>query len=82
MTSSSTCSTWAQSGRRRAEGRDRGTVDLKWTATVVDLVFGSNFELRALAEVYTSGDAQQKFVQDFVAAWTKVMNLDRFDLGR
>ena len=68
--------------RRRAEGRDRGTGDLKWTATVVDLVFGSNSQLRALAEVYASGDAQQKFVQDFVAAWTKVMNLDRFDLGR
>jgi catalase-peroxidase len=64
------------------EGRDRGTGDLKWTATVVDLVFGSNSQLRALAEVYASGDAQQKFVQDFVAAWTKVMNLDRFDLGR
>jgi catalase-peroxidase len=64
------------------EGRDRSTGDLKWTATVVDLVFGSNSQLRALAEVYGSGDAQQKFVQDFVAAWTKVMNLDRFDLGR
>jgi catalase-peroxidase len=63
------------------EGRDRGTGDLKWTATVVDLVFGSNSQLRALAEVYASGDAQQKFVQDFVAAWTKVMNLDRFDLA-
>jgi catalase-peroxidase len=49
---------------------------------VVDLVFGSNSQLRALAEVYASGDAQQKLVQDFVAAWTKVMNLDRFDLGR
>jgi catalase-peroxidase len=48
----------------------------------VDLVFGSNSQLRALAEVYASGDAQQKFVQDFVVAWTKVMNLDRFDLGR
>src|SRR5208282_5305513 len=63
------------------EGRDRGTGDLKWTATVVDLVFGSNSQLRALAEVYASGDAQQKFMQDFAAAWTKVMNLDRFDLG-
>jgi catalase-peroxidase len=62
------------------EGRDRSTGDLKWTATVVDLVFGSNSQLRALAEVYGSSDAQQKFVQDFVAAWTKVMNLDRFDL--
>jgi catalase-peroxidase len=64
------------------EGRDRSTGDLKWTATVVDLVFGSNSQLRALAEVYGSSDAQQKFVQDFVAAWTKVMNLDRFDLAR
>ena len=63
------------------EGRDRTTGDLKWTATVVDLVFGSNSQLRALAEVYGSSDAQQEFVQDFVAAWTKVMNLDRFDLA-
>jgi catalase-peroxidase len=63
------------------EGRDRSTGNLKWTATVVDLVFGSNSQLRALAEVYGSSDAQQKFVQDFVAAWTKVMNLDRFDLA-
>jgi catalase-peroxidase len=63
------------------EGRDRSKGDLKWTATVVDLVFGSNAQLRALAEVYGSSDAQQKFVQDFVAAWTKVMNLDRFDLA-
>jgi catalase-peroxidase len=63
------------------EGRDRSTGDLKWTATVVDLVFGSNSQLRALAEVYGSSDAQQKFVRDFVAAWTKVMNLDRFDLA-
>jgi catalase-peroxidase len=63
------------------EGRDRSTGDLKWTATVVDLVFGSNSQLRALAEVYGSSDAQQKFIQDFVAAWTKVMNLDRFDLA-
>jgi catalase-peroxidase len=63
------------------EGRDRSTGDLKWTATVVDLVFGSNSQLRALAEVYGSSDAQQTFVQEFVAAWTKVMNLDRFDLA-
>jgi catalase-peroxidase len=63
------------------EGRDRSAGDLKWTATLVDLVFGSNSQLRALAEVYGSSDAQQKFVQDFVAAWTKVMNLDRFDLA-
>jgi catalase-peroxidase len=63
------------------EGRDRKTGEVKWTGTVVDLVFGSNSQLRALAEVYASGDAQGKFVQDFVAAWTKVMNLDRFDLA-
>ena len=63
------------------EGRDRKTDEIKWTATVVDLVFGSNSQLRALAEVYASSDAQQKFVQDFAAAWGKVMNLDRFDLA-
>ncbi|HTT10712.1 MAG TPA: catalase/peroxidase HPI [Burkholderiaceae bacterium] len=63
------------------EGRDRKTGEIKWTGTLVDLVFGSNSQLRALAEVYASSDAQPKFVRDFVAAWTKVMNLDRFDLG-
>ena len=63
------------------EGRQRATGGLKWTATVVDLVFGSNSQLRALAEVYASADAQQAFVRDFVAAWNKVMNLDRYDLG-
>jgi catalase-peroxidase len=63
------------------EGRDRKTNELKWTATRVDLIFGSNSELRALAEVYACADAQEKFVKDFVAAWTKVMNLDRFDLA-
>jgi catalase-peroxidase len=63
------------------EGRDRKTNELKWTGTRVDLLFGSNSELRALAEVYACGDAQEKFVKDFVAAWTKVMNLDRFDLA-
>jgi catalase-peroxidase len=63
------------------EGRDRKTGALKWTGTRVDLVFGSNSELRALAEVYGSSDAPAKFVQDFVAAWTKVMNLDRYDLA-
>ncbi len=63
------------------EGRDRSTGGLKWTGTVVDLVFGSNSQLRALAEVYASSDAQQVFVRDFVAAWSKVMNLDRFELG-
>jgi catalase-peroxidase len=62
------------------EGRDRKTGKLKWTGTRVDLVFGSNSQLRALSEVYGSSDAQQKFVHDFVAAWNKVMNLDRFDL--
>ncbi|PAV48859.1 catalase/peroxidase HPI [Pseudomonas sp. HAR-UPW-AIA-41] len=63
------------------EGRDRASGQLKWTATVTDLVFGSNSQLRALAEVYAASDAQAKFVNDFVAAWTKVMNLDRFDLA-
>ena len=64
------------------EGRDRKTGALRWTGTVTDLVFGSNAQLRALAEVYASDEAQQAFLQDFVAAWTKVMNLDRFDLKR
>jgi catalase-peroxidase len=64
------------------EGRDRATGELKWTGTRVDLIFGSNSQLRALAEVYASSDAQVKFVHDFVAAWNKVMNLDRFDLAR
>jgi catalase-peroxidase len=62
------------------EGRDRKTNNLKWTGTIVDLIFGSNSQLRALAEVYASRDAEQIFVRDFVAAWNKVMNLDRFDL--
>ena len=62
------------------EGCDRKTGIKKWTGTRVDLIFGSNSELRALAEVYASADAQGKFVNDFVAAWSKVMNLDRFDL--
>ena len=62
------------------EGRDRKTGAIKWTGTVADLVFGSNSQLRAIAEVYATDDAQQKFVHDFVAAWNKVMNLDRFDL--
>ena len=62
------------------EGRDRNSGELKWTATRVDLVFGSNSVLRALAEVYGSSDAEEQFLRDFVAAWTKVMNLDRFDL--
>jgi catalase-peroxidase len=63
------------------DGRDRASGAAKWTATVADLVFGSNSQLRALAEVYASSDAQGRFVQDFAAAWTKVMNLDRFDLA-
>ena len=63
------------------EGRDRATGELKWTGTVVDLVFGSNSQLRAIAEVYASSDAQAAFVRDFVAAWNKVMNLDRYDLA-
>jgi catalase-peroxidase len=63
------------------EGRDRKTGAFKWTGTRVDLVFGSNSQLRALAEVYGSYDAEKKFVHDFVAAWNKVMNLDRFDLA-
>ncbi len=63
------------------EGRDRATGELKWTGTVVDLVFGSNSQLRALAEVYACSDSQKAFVRDFVAAWNKVMNLDRFDLA-
>jgi catalase-peroxidase len=62
------------------EGRDRATGELKWTGTVVDLVFGSNSQLRALAEFYACADSEQTFVHDFVAAWSKVMNLDRFDL--
>jgi len=63
------------------EGRDRTTGELKGTGTVVDLVFGSNSQLRALAEVYASSDAGKTFVEAFVAAWAKVMNLDRFDLA-
>lgn len=75
--------TWkASSASNEAfEGRDRSTGELKWTATRADLIFGSNSELRAIAEVYACEDAEQKFVHDFVAAWTKVMNLDRFDLA-
>jgi catalase-peroxidase len=62
------------------EGRDRLTNELKWTASRVDLIFGSHSELRAIAEVFASQDAQQKFILDFISAWTKVMELDRFDL--
>jgi catalase-peroxidase len=63
------------------EGRDRVSGELKWTATRADLIFGSHSQLRALAEVYACEDSQEKFVKDFVAAWDKVMNLDRFDLA-
>ena len=75
---------WQRSAQDDAvlEGVDRNTGAAKWTGTVVDLVFGSNAQLRALAEVYASSDAQPSFVRDFVAAWAKVMNLDRFDLAR
>jgi catalase-peroxidase len=62
------------------EGKDRATGTSKWTATRADLIFGSHSELRALAEVYASNDAKEKFVKDFAKAWDKVMNLDRFDL--
>ncbi len=62
------------------EGNDRATGEQKWTATRADLIFGSNSELRALAEVYGSGDANEKFVNDFAKAWTKVMMNDRFDV--
>ena len=71
---------WKPSGDNAYEGRDRKTGAVKWTATRVDLAFGSNSQLRALAEVYAQNDGQAKFVRDFAAAWTKVMNLDRFDL--
>jgi len=72
---------WTAKGDNAFEGRDRRTGELKWTATAVDLVFGSNSQLRALAEVYACDDAQEAFVNDFVAAWDKVMRLDRFDLA-
>jgi len=71
----------SDSGEHVYEGRDRNTGDVRWTATAVDLVFGANSQLRALAEVYASDDAKEKFVRDFVAAWNKVMTLDRFDLA-
>jgi catalase-peroxidase len=73
---------WIPAGENVYEGRDRNTKDLKWTATKVDLIFGSHSQLRAFAEVYACADSKQKFVKDFVAAWTKVMNADRFDLVR
>jgi len=75
--------TWRPSATTKGlfEGRNWTTGDARWTGSRVDLVFGSNSQLRALAEVSASADAKRKFVDDFVAAWTKVMNLDRFDLG-
>jgi catalase-peroxidase len=73
---------WSPVGENLYEGRDRKTNDLKWTATRVDLIFGSHAQLRAYAEVYACSDSKEKFVKDFVAAWTKVMNADRFDLVR
>ena len=72
--------TWKPAGSNLYEIRDRKTGDVKWTATRVDLVFGSNSILRSYAEVYAQDDNKEKFVRDFVAAWTKVMNADRFDL--
>ena len=71
---------WRGQGDKRYAGHDRKTGAKKWTGSRVDLVFGSNSVLRALAEVYASADGREKFVKDFVAAWTKVMELDRFDL--
>jgi catalase-peroxidase len=72
---------WTKTADEVYEGRDRESGDLRWTATAVDLVFGSHSQLRAIAEVYASDDAEETFVRDFVAAWSKVMNLDRFDLA-
>ena len=72
---------WTRAGDQIYEGRDRASGELRWTGTAVDLVFGSHSQLRALAEVYASVDAAGKFVRAFVAAWSKVMNLDRFDLA-
>jgi catalase-peroxidase len=73
--------TWQPTGSNLYEIRDRETGDVKWTATRVDLVFGSNSILRSYAEVYAQDDSAKKFVDDFVAAWTKVMNADRFDVA-
>ncbi len=73
--------TWKAASKDVFEGSDRKSGKVNWTATRVDLIFGSNSELRALAEVYACEDAKEKFVYDFVAAWNKVMNLDRFDLA-
>jgi catalase-peroxidase len=72
---------WSPVGKNAYEGRDRKTKTLRWTATRVDLIFGSHSQLSAFAEVYACEDSKEKFVKDFVAAWTKVMNADRFDLN-
>ena len=72
---------WTATGEDAFEGRDRETKDLRWTGTRVDLIFGSHSELRALAEVYACSDSREKFARDFVKAWTKVMNADRYDLA-
>ena len=71
----------AAGDQERFEGRDRKTGEVRWTATRADLVFGSNAQLRAISEVYASANGQKKFATDFIAAWTKVMNLDRFDIA-
>ena len=73
---------WHPTGENSYEGRDRKTKAPKWTATRVDLIFGSHAQLRAFAEVYASADTKQKFADDFVKAWAKVMDADRFDLHR
>ena len=74
--------TWKEIDKNESlfEGKDRKTKKIKWNATRVDLIFGSNSQLRAIAEVYATEDSKSKFINDFVAAWSKVMNLDRFDL--
>ena len=72
---------WHAASDGTYEGRDRKTDEPKWTATRVDLIFGSHSQLRAFAEVYAQSDSKEKFVQDFIAAWNKVMNADRFDLA-
>jgi catalase-peroxidase len=72
---------WKPTAENAFEGHDRKTKETRWTATRVDLIFGSHSHLRAFAEVYGASDSKEKFVQDFVAAWTKVMNADRYDLA-
>jgi catalase-peroxidase len=75
---------WKESSSNKGvyEGRDRATGEIKWTGTAVDLLFGYNSQLRALSELYAQEDSKEKFVRDFVAAWNKVMNNDRFDLAK